>query len=104
MVTITERADRVLKRKVFRGREISPIRIFRKNGGCCHQALAVGFDEPKDSDVVIRANEFTFIMDQTLLDATQDVTLDYQAVGPHTGFRAIPKSPLSATGCGSCRC
>ncbi len=104
MVTITERASRVLKRKVFRGGEISPIRIFRKAGGCCNQALSVGFDAPTEADVVIHADEYTFIMDQALHEAARDVTLDYQAVGPHTGFRAIPKSPLSPSACGSCRC
>ena len=104
MVTITDRANRVLKRKVFKGGKISPIRIFRKNGGCCNQTFSIGLDEPTESDIVIHADEYTFIMDAALQDAAQDLTVDYQAVGLHTGFRAIPKSPLPHAGCGSCRC
>ena len=104
MVTITERADRVLKRKVFKGGAFSPIRIYRNNGGCCGKKLGVGLDEPTDADVVIQANEYTFIVEPALYDAAKDLAIDYQAVGPKTGFRVTPRIPLPLANCGSCRC
>ena len=104
MVTITERADRVLKRKVFGDGAISPLRIYRKNGGCCGKILGVGLDQPTDTDVVIQANEYTFIVEPSLYNTAKDLTVDYHAIGPKTGFTAIPRTPLPHTNCGSCKC
>ena len=102
MVTITEKAETVLK-EYFKDKEISPIRIFLQSGSCCGPSLAMVLDEAKGSDDVFPINGFTMVIDKDLLVQTRSITVDYADQGARTGFMLVPEVPI-LTGGGGCGC
>ena len=65
----------------FKGKEVSPIRIFLNNCGCGGPSLAMALDEPKETDETLSANGFSFIIDKTLLNQVQPLRIDFVQYG-----------------------
>lgn len=80
----------------FKGKEISPIRIFLNQGGCCGPSLAMALDNPLATDESITVNGFTFVVDKALLKQIQPIRIDFMQYG----FK-IDCSAEFGGGCGS---
>lgn len=80
MVEVTETATQQIA-EYFKGKEISPIRIFLNEGGWGGPSLAMALDEPKDSDDVFEINGFTFIADKEFMGKAKPVKIDFMEYG-----------------------
>ena len=68
----------------------------------------MALDESKDSDKQFEFGELTFLIEQSLLDSTGGVKVDYVDDGFRAGFMIQSKAPLAGGaptcggGCSSC--
>lgn len=99
MINISEKAQTVLK-DFFKGKEITPIRVFLQTGGCSGPSLAMVLDQPKDSDDVCDVNGFTMLVDKKLHQMTRDITVDYVSYSTGSGFALT--SEVNVGGGGGC--
>lgn len=101
MVSISSKAEDVLK-EYFKGKEVSPIRIFLQSGGCCGgPSLAMVLDQQKDKDQVFKINGFTMLVDDDLMNMAKDIKVDFVDSDMQSGFTISTEVPISGGG-GSC--
>ena len=102
MVNLSSKAEDVLK-EYFKGKEISPIRIFLQTGGCCGgPSLAMVLDEQKDKDQVFKINGSTMLVDDDLMNLAKNITVDFVDSGTQSGFTVTPEVPIGGGEGGSC--
>jgi Fe-S cluster assembly iron-binding protein IscA len=95
MLTLTESAQaQVLD--YFKENDIKPVRIFL-NSGCGGEQLALAVDDQQPTDKVHKFGDLTFLVDQSLMEKAQPITIDFGM----TGFVIDSKLEL-ASGCGGC--
>ena len=99
MVEVTEEAAKQIS-EYFKGKEVTPIRIFLNAGGWGGPSLAMALDEPKDSDNVFDVNGFQFIMEKEFYEKAQPVKVDFLGYG----FKIDSSIEFDASNsmCGSC--
>ena len=98
MITLSDEAREELE-EFFSAKEKSPIRVFMSRG-CSGSRLALALDPPTDDDKTFVNSEFTFVINQPLLDTTGAITIDLSDMG----FEVNSANPLPNTGggCGGC--
>ncbi len=94
---VTPRAILLLK-DFFRDKEIKPVRIFVKLGGCGIRSFGVAVEKPEKNDKVIPVNGFTFIIDKRLWDKVKPVKIDADKIS----FRISGNGIQPNSGCGAC--
>ncbi|HBZ54897.1 MAG TPA: hypothetical protein DEO88_05790 [Syntrophobacteraceae bacterium] len=80
MLTVSESALEQIA-AYFKGKDVSPIRIFLNHGGCSGPSLGLALDDPKETDETIKVNDFTFTVDKALLQQVQPVNIDFRQYG-----------------------
>lgn len=97
MIEITPRAILLLK-DFFKDKEIEPVRIFVKLGGCGIRSFGVAFEKPKNNDEVFSVKGFTFIVEKELLDQLKPIKIDADSIS----FRISGNGIQPNSGCGTC--
>ena len=94
---VTPRAILLLK-EFFDDKEIKPVRIFVKLGGCGIRSFGVAVEKPKKNDKVITVNGFTFILEKRLWDKVNPIKVDADKIS----FRISGNGIQPNSGCGTC--
>ena len=97
MIEVTHRA-KLLFKDFFKNREIKPVRIFVKLGGCGIRSFGVGLEKKKPTDEVIKINQFTLIVDKKFLDLVKPIKIDADTIS----FRISGNGIQPNSGCGTC--
>jgi uncharacterized protein YneR len=97
MIKVTSRAILLLK-DFFGDKEIKPVRIFLKLGGCGIRSFGVAVEKPKKNDEVISVNGYTFIIEKGLWNKVKPIKVDADSIS----FRISGKGVQSNSGCGTC--
>ena len=97
MIEVTPRAILLLK-KFFKDKEIEPVRIFVKLGGCGIRSFGVAVEKPKKNDEVISVDGFTFIIEKGLWDKVKPIKVDADKIS----FRISGNGIQPNSGCGTC--
>ena len=100
MVEVTETASQQIS-EYFKGKDVSPIRIFLNEGGWGGPSLAMALDEPKESDSTYDVNGFQFVMDKDFYEKAKPVKIDFLGYGfkISSGIEFGPSA--CSSGCGS---
>jgi Fe-S cluster assembly iron-binding protein IscA len=64
----------------------------------------MALDESKENDEVFKKNGITFVIEKTLLESAQPITVDYISTGMGSGFKLTSSMDSQSSGCGSCSC
>lgn len=97
MIEVTPRAM-VLLKDFFKDRDITPVRIFVKLGGCGIRSFGVSLEEPKKNDEVISINGITFIIEKGLWNKVKPIKVDADSIS----FRISGNGIQPNSGCGTC--
>ncbi len=97
MIEVTQRAMLLLN-DFFKDKEINPVRIFVKLGGCGIRSFGVAVENPKKNDEVIPVNGFTFIMEKGLWDKVKPIKVDADRISLRISGNGIQPN----SGCGTC--
>ena len=81
----------------FKGREVSPIRIFLNEGGWGGPSLAMTLDEPKDTDDIYTLDNFQYVVNKDFMEKVKPIKVDFTPFG----FKVTSGVKLS-TGRSSC--
>jgi Fe-S cluster assembly iron-binding protein IscA len=80
MLEITKSAiDKIAE--YFTDKEVSPIRVYLLAGGCGLPSLALGLDEPKDTDHVFEIDGFKFIIDKEFMKEAEPIEINFTGFG-----------------------
>ena len=96
MIEVTESATQQIA-EYFKGREVSPIRIFLNEGGWGGPSLAMALDEPNDTDTVYDIDGFKYIVNKDFLEKAQPIKVDFLEIG----FKLTSNLEMQA-GCRGC--
>ncbi len=97
MIELTPRAV-VLLEDFFKDRDIEPIRIFVKLGGCGIRSFGIALEKRRKSDKVININGYTFLIDKKLLKRVRPLKIDADTIS----FRISGSGIQPNSGCGTC--
>ena len=97
MIKVTPRALLLLN-NFFKGRDIKPVRIFVKLGGCGIRSFGIAVEKPKKNDAVISVDGFTFIIEKGLWDRVKPIKVDADSIS----FRISGNGIQPNSGCGTC--
>ncbi len=67
-----------------------PLRIYLAGYGWAGPSFAIALDELKDGDVKSEVDNFTFIVEEELVDTFPSFTVDYSNSWLRRGFLVIP--------------
>lgn len=98
MITLSDEAREELE-EFFSAKEKSPIRVFMARG-CSGSRLALALDPATDEDKTFVNNDFTFVINEDLLNTTGAIAITLTDMG----FEVNSENPLPNTGggCGGC--
>ena len=96
MFEVTEAATEQIS-EYFKGKEVSPIRIFLNEGGWGGPGLAMALDEPKDTDEVYEVNGYKYLVNKEFMEKAASIKVDFAMYG----FKLDSGMDFSS-GCGSC--
>ncbi len=98
MITLSDEAREELE-EFFSAKEKSPIRVFMSRG-CSGARLALALDPATEEDKTFTNNEFTFVINESLLDTTGAITINLTEMG----FEVSSENPLPNVGGGCSGC
>lgn len=98
MITLSDEARGELE-EFFSAKEKSPIRVFIARG-CGGARLALALDPAGDDDKTFVNNDFTFVIDESLLATTGDISITLTDMG----FEVSSANPLPDMGGGCSGC
>ena len=96
MIEVTASATNQIA-EYFKGKEISPIRIFLNEGCCGGPSLAMALDAQKATDAVFEIDGFTYIVDQDFIKKVKPIKVDFLT----NGFK-VDCAVTFSSGCSSC--
>ncbi len=99
MVEVTKSATNQIA-EYFKGKEVSPIRIFLNDGGWGGPSLAMALDEQKTEDHFYEVDGFQYIVNKDFMTKAQPIRIDYN----NYGFRLDSSYDfgVAASACSSC--
>jgi len=62
----------------------------------------MALDEPKETDEVVQDNGLTFLIDKSLYEEVQPITVDFITGAMGSGFKLTSSLASAGGGCGSC--
>lgn len=89
MINVTKAARQQLS-SYFKGKDRRPIRIQLTAGGCSKSQLLLALDDKCSGDQAVTLDDFTFLINERLAQATGDVTIDTG----HCGFSIDSERPV----------
>ena len=87
-ITITDRAKEELVKAT--SEKEKPLRIYLAGYGWAGPSFAIALDELKDGDSKTQVDNFTFIVEDDLLETFPAFTVDYSDSWLRKGFSVIP--------------
>ena len=72
MFEVTEAATEQIS-EYFKGKDVSPIRIFLNEGGWGGPGLAMALDEPKDTDEVYEVNGYKYLVNKEFMEKAASI-------------------------------
>ena len=98
----TEAIDKI--KHILESREqTGPIRLMPISGGCAGTSLDLFFDEPADNDLRLERNGIAFIIDKSVYEQAEPISIDYSENPVTPGF-LVSSALDSGTACGDCAC
>jgi Fe-S cluster assembly iron-binding protein IscA len=97
MLEVTPIAEKEIL-KYFKGKEITPIRIFLNQAGCGGPALSLGMDEPKDQDNTYKVRDLTFIVEKDFMEKIKPIKIDFL----NADFNISAGIDFGSSGCAGC--
>lgn len=89
-VDVTERAQEELK-KVIKSKDTGkPLRIYIAAFGWGGPSFGLALDELKEGDAKAEVGEYTFLLEEDLVDSFGAFTIDYNDNWLRKGFTVIP--------------
>ena len=88
----------------FKGRQVSPIRIFLNDGGCCGPSLAMALDEARTEDKVFDIGGFQYLVNNEFLEQAKPIKVDFTNYGFKISSSLELGCGCSSSGCGSGSC
>lgn len=89
-VEITERAQEELKKVVNSKDSHKPLRIYIAAFGWGGPSFGLALDELKEGDAKAEVGDFTFLLEEELVDNFGAFTIDYSDSWLRKGFSVIP--------------
>jgi Fe-S cluster assembly iron-binding protein IscA len=80
MFQVTPLATARMK-EFFKGKEISPIRIYYHCGGWGPPSFAMALDKPNDFDEIFEVDGFVYVVNKQTLAEAQPIRVDVKTVG-----------------------
>ena len=87
MFEISQIAREKIKELVKGRKDNSAIRITASRGGCCGSYFSMSFDESHIGDEVFEYDGLTYVIDKTLLERQQPISIDSIESPQGDGFR-----------------
>ena len=97
MITVTPKAT-CLMADYFKDKEVRPIRIFVRLGGCGMRTFGIALEPPKRSDAVFKIDGYTYVINRKLLNTVQPIKIDSDGIA----FRMSGSGIAPPHGCGGC--
>ncbi len=103
MLEVTQSAtDQIAE--YFKGKQVSPIRIFLNDGGCCGPSLAMALDQARTDDKVFDIGGFKYLVDNDFLEHAKPIKVDFTQFGFKISSSLELGGGCSSSGCGSKGC
>jgi Fe-S cluster assembly iron-binding protein IscA len=96
-IEVTAKATNLLAEH-FKDKELIPLRLFVKLGGCGIRSFGVTLEQPKKSDAEFTIDGFQYIINKVLLKNVQPIKVDSDGFG----FRISGRGIAPHHGCGNC--
>lgn len=103
MFDLTEKAIEMIKEFLKDKDESSKVRVMVVDGGCSGPSLGMALDEIREGDEVFSKNGMTFMIQKSLFESAQPITVDYITTHMGSGFK-ISSALDSAGACGGSCC
>ncbi len=97
MLYLTPGAKELLDQHFSEKQETSPIRVFMAPS-CGGPSLGLAMDEQKETDDVQQVQNYTFLVDKSLMQTAAPIVID---ASPY-GFKITSKLSTEGGGCSSC--
>ena len=97
LITVTPRATQLMA-DYFKDKEVQPVRIFVRLGGCGMRTFGIALEPPKRSDAVLEIDGYTYVVNKTLLKHVQPILIDSDGIA----FRMSGSGIAPPQGCGGC--
>jgi Fe-S cluster assembly iron-binding protein IscA len=97
VIEVTAKATKLIAEH-FKDKEVLPLRLFVKLGGCGIRSFGVILEQPKKSDAVFIIDGFKYIVNKSLLKNVQPIKIDSDGFG----FRISGRGIAPHHGCGNC--
>lgn len=95
-IEITEKAKEELKRVLeLRKDNNKPLRIYVASVGWGGPSFGLALDEPKENDLKIDVDDFTFLVEDYLSENFSAFTIDFSDNWLRRGFSVIPDKTIS---------
>lgn len=101
---VTDLAIDKLKEYMEQNNIDSALRVALMQGGWAGPSLGLALDEPKDNDKDFEFSDLKFLIEESLLNSTGGVKVDYVDAGPRSGFTISSTNPMGGGGCSSGSC
>ncbi len=95
-VEITKKAKEELKRVLQLRKDNKTLRIYIAAYGWGGPSFGLALDEPKEDDIKVDTDGFTFIMENYLSENFNAFTIDYSDNWLRKGFSVIPDRIVSS--------
>lgn len=95
-IEVTQKAQEELKRVLESRKDSKPLRIYVASYGWGGPSFGLALDEPKEDDMTIEADNFTFILEDYLSENFGAFTIDYSDNWLRKGFSVIPDRIVSS--------
>lgn len=95
MINLTDAAKQEFK-NYFEGKEATPVRVYLADGGCSGMKLSLALDEVRDNDKSVSIDDFTFVINEELAEASGVVSVDMTEYG----FTIQSEKAIGGGGCG----
>lgn len=95
-IEVTQKAKEELKRVLKLRKDNKPIRIYVAAYGWGGPSFGLALDEPKEEDIKVDTDDFTFILENYLSENFNSFTIDYSDNWLRKGFSVIPDRIVSS--------
>lgn len=95
-IEVTQKAKEELKRVLKLRKDNKPIRIYVAAYGWGGPSFGLALDEPKEEDIRVDTDDFTFILENYLSENFNSFTIDYSDNWLRKGFSVIPDRIVSS--------
>jgi iron-sulfur cluster assembly accessory protein len=101
MVTVSEKAQEMIKKVLESRKDDLPVRLVYAGGGCSGPSLGMSLDEAREGDKIFKEDDITFVIDEQLFEQAKPITIDFIDSIRGSGFSITSNLPVGAA-CSAC--